>query len=92
MSELTTRPHCAAWWPEHSGWHRIGEQAVFVTAPETAPGLHRAQRLRETAQVVAASALPADHVLPQQLGPRWPWWLALVALLGVMWWVERRTD
>lgn len=83
-------PGCAAWWPEHSGWHRIGEQAVFVTPPETAPGLHRAQRLRDTAEVIAASSLPADHTLPQQPGPRWPWWLALVGLLGMMWWVERR--
>ena len=65
---------------------------MFVTAPQTAPGLHRAQRLRDTAEVIAASSLPADPPLPQQLGPRWPWWLALVGLLGVMWWVERRTD
>lgn len=85
-----TTPGCAAWWPQHAGWHRIGNQAVFVTAPDQAPGLHRAQRLRETADTVAASALPADHALPQQPGPRWPWWLALVGLLGVMWWVERK--
>ena len=63
---------------------------MFVTAPQTAPGLHRAQRLHETADVVAASSLPTDHPLPQQPGRRWPWWLALVALRGLMWWVERR--
>ena len=83
-------PGCAAWWPEHSGWHRIGDQALYVTAPAQAPGLHRAHTQRETAVVVAASALPADHAPPQQPGPRWPWWLALVGLLGVLWWVERK--
>ena len=83
-------PGCAAWWPQHSGWHRINDQAVYVTAPTQAPGLHRAQTQRDTADSVTASALPADHALPQQPGPRWPWWLALVGLLGVLWWVERK--
>ena len=83
-------PGCAAWWPENNGWHRINDQALYVTAPTQAPGLHRAQTQRDTAIVVGASALPADHTLPQQPGPRWPWWLALVGLLGVLWWVERR--
>ena len=55
-------------------------------------GLSVAAVAAAAAEVVAASSLPADHPLPQQLGPRWPWWLALVGLLGVMWWVERRTD
>ena len=85
-------PGCAAWWPQHSGWHRIGDQALYVTAPTQAPGLHRAQTQRDTADIVAASALPTDHALPQQPGPRWPWWLALVGLLGVLWWVERRSS
>ena len=84
-------PGCAAWWPQHSGWHRIGDQPLYVTAPAQAPGLHRAQTQRETAAIIAASALPPDHTLPRQPGPRWPWWLALVGLLGALWWVERRT-
>ncbi len=53
-------------------------------------GLHRHLAQLESAAVIATSSLPADHTLPQQPGPRWPWWLALVALLGVMWWVERK--
>lgn len=85
-------PGCAAWWPEQAGWHRIGNQPVYVTAPDQAPGLHRAHTRRETAGIVAASALPADHALPQQPGPRWPWWLALVGLLGAVWWMERQTE
>jgi len=83
-------PGCAAWWPQHTGWHHINHQPLFVTAAAQAPGLHRAQTQRDTADIVAASALPTDHALPQQPGPRWPWWLALVGLLGVMWWVERK--
>lgn len=61
-------PGCAAWWLEQAGWHRLGNQPVYATAP----GLHRAHTQRETAAVIAASALPSDHALPQQPGPPWP--------------------
>ncbi len=85
-------PGCAAWWPEQSGWHRLGEHAVYVFDPTKAPTLHRADTQAATATLINAPARASAQATATQPGPRWPWWLAFVLLVGLLWWMERRAD
>lgn len=85
---------CAGLWPQSPGWHalRMGDarQRFYVRAADEAPGLH-AMRLREATARLAASAPPAPAAAPGPgvPGPRWPWFLAWLAVAAAGWWFER---
>jgi hypothetical protein len=64
-------------------------QRFRVRAPGEAPGL-RANRLRaDTARLVATMPAPAHSRGPTIPGPRWPWFLAWLAVTSAGWWFER---
>ncbi|HVI26486.1 MAG TPA: carboxypeptidase regulatory-like domain-containing protein [Xanthomonadaceae bacterium] len=85
---------CAGLWPQSPGWHqlRMGDvrQRFHVRAADEAPGL-RAARLREATARLAASApaVSAGSPGPAVAGPRWPWFLAWLAVAAAGWWFER---
>ncbi|SBV37499.1 conserved membrane hypothetical protein [uncultured Stenotrophomonas sp.] len=95
-SALLTDPQasqCSGWWPQQAGWHRIiggGESAgVLVIDPAEAPALH-AQATRDATLALHGTggyAARTTHPVP---GPRWPWLLAFVLVVSLLWWLERR--
>jgi len=93
---------CAAYWPRQAGWHSLlqdnpqGEQSAwpfYVYAADAAPGLLAAERreatLRLQAQPFAATAQPAETQARARRGSSWPWFLAWLAGIGLLWWLER---
>lgn len=94
IDPATGSQHCAGYWPQQPGWHQLQQdetvQAFYVFDPTSAQPLHRqqlrevtAQRLRE----LATAPLGASNKVP---GPRWPWLLAFIAVVALLWLLERR--
>lgn len=89
---------CAAYWPEHAGWHvartRDGaETAFYVHANETAMALQAFEAREATRRLVATSGVrsgPAATRAYTGRGAAWPWFAALMAVLTLLWTVERR--
>ncbi|TDR42605.1 hypothetical protein DFR29_108192 [Tahibacter aquaticus] len=83
---------CAGYWPRRSGWQLLqaGDQQrrVLVHDPASLPSLYRAQRQAAT-QALAGRGDHA-HTPPQQPGPRWPWFLAWLVPLSLLWWLQRQ--
>lgn len=93
---------CAAYWPRQAGWHSLlqdnaqGEQSAwpfYVYATDAAPGLLAAElreaTLRLQAQPFAATAQPAKNQARERRGSSWPWFLAWLTGIGLLWWLER---
>jgi hypothetical protein len=87
---------CAAFWPSRPGWHAVvdaeGERGVvFVHPSDATPSLVTAE-LREATLDLARSppiARPAASGRRADGSP-WPWFMALLAALGGLWWLERQ--
>lgn len=85
---------CAAAWPGESGWHSLQTGAdswpMFVRAADDARGL-RANRdrlaTRRLQREPGTDAAPAKIDVPL---PRWPWFLAWLIAVSLLWWRERR--
>ena len=85
---------CAAAWPGEAGWHSLQTGAdswpMFLRAADDARGL-RANRDR-----VATGRLrrdPETDAAPVKIDvplPRWPWFLAWLIVVSLLWWRERR--
>lgn len=84
---------CAAYWPRTPGWHALssaGQRWPFhVRARDEAVALAAGDIERATRALLSASsssAVPATRSLPL---PRWPFFLAWLALVALLWWFER---
>jgi hypothetical protein len=86
-------PTCAAYWPNSSGWHVVmdnnGRWPFFVLSLTQGQALARAETARATAQLVRTASPDGDAATFAQL-PRWPFFLAWLALTTMIWWLERR--
>lgn len=87
---------CAAYWPTVEGWHRVRdgrsrESVFYVHGAAAAPSLARHQA-RLATLVLAATPPIRDSAAetPRIPGSPWPWFIALLAVLAVLWWFERR--
>lgn len=84
---------CAAFWPRMSGWHRVGADdasTAFHVDPADALPAARLLALRERTLVVAAGrGDTAARAAASAPGSRWPWFLGLLAVLALLWWLER---
>jgi hypothetical protein len=83
---------CAAYWPSAPGWQTLRNQgsdiAFNVRASDEAPGLRARIDGEATRQLVSASATAtARH--QQQPGARWPWFLAWLLAVALLWPLER---
>ncbi|MGH8026662.1 MAG: hypothetical protein ACREO0_08035, partial [Pseudoxanthomonas sp.] len=90
------------YWPRQSGWHSLlqtnaeaDESAwpFFVYATDAAPGLHAAElrdaTMRLQAQSFDGAGNPALAQARERRGPPWPWFLAWLLGVGLLWWLER---
>ncbi len=83
---------CAAYWPRQAGWRRVSDGASFYVHPaDAAPSLARAADRQATLDAVAASVTHDARVLRRTPGSSWPWAVGLLAVLGLLWWLERRS-
>lgn len=85
---------CAAYWPDSPGWRTIVEgdrrSALYVQPADAAPSLAQAQARAATQALVETAAAGPARAARQAPGSPWPWALALLAVLGTLWWLERR--
>ncbi len=86
---------CAAYWPRRSGWHRIVdgdvEAAVYVHPADAAPSLAHSANRQATLDLAEASAGREAGAVMAAPGSPWPWAASLLAVLGLLWWLERRS-
>lgn len=84
---------CAAYWPIQPGWHRLldasGERPFLVRAASEDVPL-RAEENRSATSELSAQSSPPSAVTPSTRSvPRWLLFLAWLALMGGLWWLER---
>ncbi|MFC4819762.1 carboxypeptidase regulatory-like domain-containing protein [Dokdonella ginsengisoli] len=86
---------CAAYWPEAPGWHVLssgGQRWPFhVRARDEAPALAAGLTQRATRALLVAPSSSADAQTRSLPLPRWPFFLAWLALAALLWWFERDT-
>jgi hypothetical protein len=93
---------CAAYWPQQPGWHSLlltdadaneSSWPFFVYAADTARGLHAAElreaTLRLQGQAVDGANNASTGDARQRRGSSWPWFLAWLLGVGLLWWLER---
>lgn len=94
---------CAAYWPRQAGWHSLlqtDEDAnetvwpFFVYATDAAPGLHAAELREATVRLQGqsangASSSSATTEARARRGVSWPWFLAWLLSVALLWWLER---
>jgi len=91
-----TRPTaCAAYWPRRSGWHRVVDvdvdAAFYVHPADAAPSLAHSANRQATFDLVEAAAGRGTWAVASAPGSPWPWAASLLAVLGLLWWLERRS-
>ncbi len=86
---------CAAWWPTQAGWHRVvdgnGERPLLVRAHGDDAVLRAAHTQRATSDLAAQSTSEtlADAPRAPSRLPRGLLFLAWLALMAALWWLER---
>ncbi|MBB5211870.1 hypothetical protein [Microbulbifer hydrolyticus] len=85
---------CHSYWPRHSGWHQVGEtgSSLYVFAQDAWAEWQTALLREETAQMASARLGPQAQSLSSMQTLPLPWIaLALMTLLLLTWWRERRS-
>ncbi len=86
---------CAAYWPLAAGVHRLASGNApwpfAVRDRDEAAALARARDQRETRALLGASAADGATAVRATPLPRWPFFLAFVATVGLLWWREQAT-
>lgn len=84
---------CAAFWPDAAGWVEIVDDAshwpLYVRGADEAPALAAGERARATRALLGATHIAAASAERDVPLPRWPFFLAFVALAAWTWWLER---
>lgn len=86
---------CAAYWPETAGWHvavddRDQETPFHVHPADAASSLLRAADRQATLDMAAVTPDADADGQRRIAGSPWPWFSALLAILALLWWLERR--
>lgn len=86
---------CAAYWPRRSGWHRVVdgdyEMAFYVHPVEAAPSLAQSANRAATLDLVETAVPRGMRAASPASGSPWPWAACLLAVFGLLWWLERRS-
>lgn len=86
---------CAAYWPRRPGWHTLlsGERqtAFYVHPAQDAPSLAQSANRQATFDLVEAAAPHQSGAAKTTPGSPWPWALGLLAVLALLWWLERQS-
>lgn len=87
---------CAGYWPTQPGWHTLvsgtpdARWPFLVRAEHEAASLRHADDVRATRDLVGgAGGTAPTHAVRAKPLPRWPFFLAWLALTAVLWWLER---
>lgn len=95
IDPITGNQACAGVWPESSGWHLVRdgrgrETNVYVQPADATPSLVAAERRTATLALMHAASRTASSAAPIRAeGSPWPWFLALLATVTALWWLER---
>lgn len=93
--------NCAAYWPQQPGWYSLlqtdaganeSSWPFFVYANDAAPGLRAAELREATMRLQGRSidgASTAAAEARERRGSSWPWFLAWLLGVGLLWWLER---
>jgi hypothetical protein len=83
---------CAAWWPRHAGRHMLSsahaQWPLEVLASDDASPLAIAARQRATRALLGSLDAGAESARATPL-PRWPFFLAWLAAVAMLWTLER---
>jgi hypothetical protein len=84
---------CAAYWPSESGWHTLidaGERWPFYVSERDADAsLTAARDAARTQRLAAAKSAAATTVSRRVPRSRWPFFVGWLALVAMLWWLER---
>lgn len=84
---------CAAYWPAQSGWHTLVSAGIrwpfHVRAADEARALASAENARATRALVGGETAQADIATRPIPLPRWPFFLAWLAAMTLLWVIER---
>jgi hypothetical protein len=94
LDPATGARRCAAFWPEHAGWHVLeqGQERIpfLVWSADTAAAWHHQIKVDATADIATASShRPHANPAARERGPAWPWFLAWLLLAGLSWRMEK---
>ena len=85
--------HCAAFWPQHEGWHRLidgdSTTAFLVRAHNADVVLRAAQTQQATAALADTAPAPIKPAVVTPTLPRWTLFLLWLAVTSALWWFER---
>jgi hypothetical protein len=86
--------HCAAYWPAQEGWHTLvsaDRRAAFHVAATNATPALIAARNADATRVLASNHADLASPTSTRKSPaaRWPFFLAWLGVVVVMWWLER---
>ena len=84
---------CAAFWPREAGWHALvrgnGRSPFFVRDIGSAAALANADDARATRALLGTAAQEAPQETRETPMPRWPFFLAFLAMASLLWLMER---
>lgn len=81
---------CAGFWPQISGWHRVGAQPFYVYPADALPTVRTAERRAATLALVGTRARSLIAAPSQPAEPSWRWFLLFLSVATLTWWLERR--
>ena len=84
---------CAAYWPTQAGWHTLVSADTrwpfYVRAADEAQALANAENARATSALVGGATAQANIATRPIPLPRWPFFLAWLAAMTLLWVIER---
>jgi hypothetical protein len=85
---------CAAYWPAEPGWHTLvdGRERwpFYVGEDGTGVALAAAREAERTRNLAAAAGAAASPTAMRRVpAPRWPFFVGWLAIVAMLWWVER---
>lgn len=92
-TDAATNTGCAAYWPRSGGWHVLASGQTrtpfFVLDTDQGTALALAENIDATERMVAAETIGADVKTATSPLPRWPFFLAWLSVISLIWWHER---
>lgn len=83
---------CAAFWPHAAGWHalRSGDATLpFAVADHLPAGVIAREARDATRALVRQAAVSTPGAPLLRPGNSWPWFAAFLAVVAMLWWLER---
>jgi len=84
---------CAAFWPRGAGWHALvrgdARWPFLVREANAGTALARAADARATRALLGTTARESSTMTRDVPRPRWPFYLAFLTMVSLLWWLER---